>query len=63
MTLVKDVEKVTAEVKLLTDEVKGLRLELAVLRTKVALYSAVGSLAGAGIVSALVAWLSKGGLP
>jgi uncharacterized membrane protein YjjP (DUF1212 family) len=61
MTLLKDVESVTKEVARLGDEVRGLRLEVAVLKTKVALYSAVGSLVGAGVVSALVAWLSKGG--
>jgi uncharacterized membrane protein YjjP (DUF1212 family) len=62
MTLLKDVEQVTAEVGRLSDEVRGLRVDLAVLKTKVALYSAIGSLVGAGVVSAAVAWLSKGGV-
>jgi hypothetical protein len=60
-----DVVEIRKDLKTITDVVNAMRREsaeqFATIKTKIGFWSALGSLAGAGIVTAIIAFGSQGG--
>lgn len=53
-TCLRNDEAIKAELKSLNDKIAGLTVELAVIKTKVALWAALGSVAGGAFVSFVI---------